>query len=120
MWTAPFLMGVVTGMLSGFGVGGGTILLIYLTCFAGMEQHLAQGINLIYFLPTAIPAVAAHWKNAYIEKEAFCLSVIGGLLSAAAAAWIASGLDTGLLRRFFGAFLVWVGVRQLRSHVKKL
>ena len=43
---AAFLAGLAAGVLSGFGVGGGTLLLIYMTVFAGMPQTLAQGINL--------------------------------------------------------------------------
>ena len=50
-WLVPVLAGAATGVLSGFGVGGGTLLLIYMTAFAGVEQHLAQGINLLYFPP---------------------------------------------------------------------
>ena len=46
-WLTAALAGAVTGILSGFGVGGGTLLLIYMTSFAGVAQHLAQGINLL-------------------------------------------------------------------------
>lgn len=53
----PLLAGLVTGVLSGFGVGGGTLLLIYMTAFAGLPQDLAQGINLLYFLPAALTAL---------------------------------------------------------------
>ena len=52
------LAGAAAGVLSGFGVGGGTLLLLYLTAFAGVEQHLAQGINLVYFLPAAAAALS--------------------------------------------------------------
>ena len=45
-WLFPLLAGAATGVLSGFGVGGGTLLLVYMTVFAGLDQHLAQGINL--------------------------------------------------------------------------
>ena len=47
-WILPLIVGAVTGVLSGFGVGGGTLLLVYMTAFAGVEQRLAQGINLLY------------------------------------------------------------------------
>ena len=43
----PLAVGTATGVLSGFGVGGGTLLLVYLTAVAGADQHLAQGINLL-------------------------------------------------------------------------
>ena len=52
-WIIAALAGAVTGVLSGFGVGGGSLLLIYMTSFAGLAQNAAQGINLLYFLPTA-------------------------------------------------------------------
>ena len=107
------LAGAVTGVLSGFGVGGGTLLLIYMTAFAGVEQHLAQGINLLYFLPTAATALPAHIKNGYVDRSAALPAILAGLAAAGLCAWVASGLDTGLLRRCFGGFLLVVGLREL-------
>ena len=107
------LAGAVTGVLSGFGVGGGTLLLIYMTAFAGVEQHLAQGINLLYFLPTAATALPAHIKNGYVDKKTAMPAILAGLAGTAAAAWVATTLDAHLLRRFFGAFLIYIGVREL-------
>ena len=48
-WVLPLLAGGTAGVLSGFGVGGGTLLLVYMTAFAGLDQRLAQGINLLNF-----------------------------------------------------------------------
>lgn len=67
-WLTAVLAGALTGVLSGFGVGGGTLLLIYLTAFAGMPQNQAQGINLLYFLPSAAAALPAHIKHGYVEN----------------------------------------------------
>ena len=114
-WAVPFSVGAVTGILSGFGVGGGTLLLVYLTAVLGMEQQSAQGINLLYFLPAAALALPNHWKNGYIEKKVLLPAVCAGLLCAGAAAWIAAGMETGLLRKCFGGFLVLVGVSQFFS-----
>ena len=112
-WVLPILVGAATGILSGFGVGGGTLLLVYLTTFAGVDQHLAQGINLLYFLPAALTALPAHWKNGYIRRDALLPAILAGLLQSGAAAWLATGLDTGLLRRCFGGFLVILGLYEL-------
>lgn len=117
-WGLPFVVGAATGVLSGFGVGGGTLLLVYLTAVAGMDQHLAQGINLLYFLPAAVLALPAHWKNGYIEKKALLPAVLTGLLAAGGCAWLASGLETGLLRKCFGGFLIAVGLTQLFGKAK--
>ena len=52
-WLLPALAGFGTGILSAWGVGGGTLLLLLMTLFLGVDQTQAQGINLLYFLPTA-------------------------------------------------------------------
>lgn len=107
------LAGLITGVLSGFGIGGGTLLLIYMTSFAHLEQDLAQGINLLYFLPTAATALIAHKKNGYLKKEAAWPAILCGLAGTALAAWAATALDVGLLRKCFGVFLLFVGLHEL-------
>lgn len=112
-WLTAALAGAVTGVLSGFGIGGGSLLLIYMTNFAGVEQNLAQGINLLYFLPTAATALPAHFKNGYVEKSALVPAILAGLAGTALAAWVATSLDVDLLRKCFGVFLLVIGIREL-------
>lgn len=112
-WLFAALAGAATGILSGFGVGGGTLLLIYLTAIAGMAQQQAQGINLLYFLPSAAAALPAHIRHGYVEKSVLLPAILAGLICALLASWAATGLDTGLLRRCFGGFLLVVGLREL-------
>lgn len=117
-WLLPLLAGGAAGVLSGFGVGGGTLLLVYMTAFAGLDQQLAQGINLLYFLPAGLLALPAHWKNGYVRRDLLLPAVAAGLLAAGAAAWLATSLDTGLLRRLFGGFLILVGAAELLGREK--
>lgn len=117
-WLIPFLVGGATGVLSGFGVGGGTLLLVYMTAFAGLPQPLAQGINLVYFLPAGLMALPAHVKNGYVEKKALLPAIGAGLLFAALGAWAATGIEVGLLRKCFGAFLIVVGLGELFGREK--
>ena len=112
-WLIAALAGAVTGVLSGFGVGGGSLLLIYMTSFAGVPQTLAQGINLLYFLPTAATALPAHFINGYVEKKALLPAIAAGLACSALTAWIATALDVDLLRKCFGGFLILIGLREL-------
>lgn len=112
-WITAAIAGTVTGVLSGFGIGGGSLLLIYMTSFAGVEQNLAQGINLLYFLPTAATALPAHAKNGYIEKAALLPAILTGLAGTALAAWVATAMDVELLRKCFGVFLLIIGAREL-------
>lgn len=107
------LAGAVTGVLSGFGVGGGSLLLIYMTSFAGVSQALAQGVNLLYFLPAAATALPAHFKNGYVEKGALLPAIGLGLACSALTAWAATALDVEVLRKCFGGFLIVIGLREL-------
>ena len=112
-WLIPVLAGAVTGVLSGFGIGGGTLLLIYLTAFAGVPQNLAQGVNLLYFLPAAATALPAHIKNGYLERRVLWPAILAGLAGTALAAWAATALEVELLHRCFGGFLILIGLREL-------
>ena len=118
-WVLPLAVGAVTGVLSGFGIGGGTLLLVYMTAFAGVEQNLAQGINLLYFLPAGLMALPAHVKNGYIEKAVLWPATLAGLVCAAIAAWAATGLEVGLLHKLFGGFLVIIGLWELFGKAEK-
>lgn len=105
--------GLLTGVLSGFGVGGGSLLLLYLTLCAGLGQYEAGGINLLYFLACAPAALYAHVKNGLVDRQAVIWCAAAGVLTSAAAAVFAAGLDTDWLRRAFGVFLLYVGAKEL-------
>lgn len=112
-WLIAVLAGAAAGVLSGFGIGGGTLLLVYLTAVAGLDQRLAQGINLLYFLPTAATALPSHLKNGFVDTKTAVPAILAGLLGTAAAAWAATALDVSLLRKLFGAYLIYIGTREL-------
>ena len=111
----PLLAGAATGVLSAWGIGGGTLLLLVMTLLLGVEPRTAQGINLLYFLPTAATALPAHIKNGYIDRQTVWPAVLAGLAGTALAAWAATSLDVELLHRCFGGFLIVVGLRELFS-----
>ena len=111
--TGAILTGFAAGVLTGAGIGGGTLLLVYLTNFGGMEQRQAQGINLLYFLLTAPPALYGHLKNGLVDKPLALRAGAAGVAAAALTAWLTAGLDTNLLRRAFGVFTVLVGLREV-------
>ena len=60
------IIGIISGTVSGTGMGGGTILIFLLTYIIGIEQHIAQATNLIFFIPTSIVAIIVNIKNNYI------------------------------------------------------
>ncbi len=112
-WFTGILAGLVCGVFSGLGIGGGTLLMVFMTAVMGIAQKTAQGINLLYFLPTALCALLFHVKNRLICWRVVIPAAIAGCLTALAAALLAGRMDTGLLRKLFGGFLILVGLREL-------
>ncbi len=107
------LAGLAAGILSAWGIGGGSLLMVYMTGFAGIAQVLAQGINLLYFLPVSAGGLYSHMKNGLVDKKAAAAAICAGIVCAAAAALIANALDLAVLRRLFGIFLIFIGLHEL-------
>ncbi len=105
----PILCGLGTGILSAWGVGGGTLLLLCMTLFLGVEQREAQAINLLFFLPTAGVSLLFHRKNGYLDAPAIRTAAPPAVLAALAGALLALELDAEALRAPFGLFLLWAG-----------
>lgn len=119
MFFLPLMCGVLSGVISGMGIGGGTILIPALTIFLNLSQHDAQGINLLYFIPTAITALIVHIKNKNIKyKTALLLASFGGL-GAALGAILANNTESNLLRKLFAFFLLAMGIYEILKKDKQ-
>lgn len=106
----PFLCGLGAGTISAWGVGGGTLLLLVMTLFLGVDQRAAQAINLLFFLPTALSALICHAKSGYLDKPTLKAAIPAAVVLALLGAWAATALDTGLLRKPFGVYLLASGI----------
>ena len=115
----PALVGFFTGILSAWGIGGGTLLLLVMTLFLGVDQLSAQGINLLYFLPTAAMALAEHKKNGLLEPSLLRSAIPWALPVTALAAWAATAVDVEALKKPFGVFLLVSGLYTVFSKPPK-
>lgn len=113
------LIGIATGIISGFGIGGGSLLVLYLTAISHLPQQTAGGINLLYFIGCAPTALIGHAKNHFIEWRAVLWCSLAGIASAVAISFAAEGIDPNWLRRLFGILLLYVGVKELRHGKSK-
>ncbi len=95
----PLLLGFASGVLSVWGVGGGTLLL-------DVEQTAAQSINLLFFLPTAAAGLWGHYKNGALDVDLIKKATPWGTAFAVLGALLAGWIDTALLRKPFGIFLL--------------
>lgn len=113
------IIGFLAGFAGGLGVGGGGILLLYLTAFAGTEQLPAQGINLIFFLPTAAAALFLHFKNGFVKWKTVLFAVLFGIPGVFLGSFLAGNLDKTLLRTAFALLLLFIGLREFFRKEKK-
>ena len=112
-WLLPFLCGLGAAVISAWGVGGGTLLLVVMTLLLGVDQRTAQGINLLFFLPTAAGALWCHWKNGCLDRSTLRTAIPPAVLFGILGAWVATAVDVELLRRPFGVYLLLSGVSLL-------
>ena len=112
------LIGIVSGIVSGTGMGGGTILISLLSFLMGIEQHVAQATNLIFFIPTAIVAIIVNIKNKNIDIKLAILISVFGILGAIIGANISINIDVSILRKCFGIFLAIIAINEIYTIFK--
>jgi uncharacterized membrane protein YfcA len=112
---ARVLLGAVTGLLSGyFGVGGGVVLVPALVLLAGLDQHQAQGISLLFIAPTALAGAWTHRRLGNVDASVVLPLAVWSMAAAYLAALAAAHVPGPALRTLFGAFLVVMGLRLSR------
>ena len=112
------LTGFFSGIISGMGIGGGAILIPTLIIIEGISQQLAQGINLTYFIPTAIISLFVHIKNKNVEFKT--ARIIGGcgMAGSVLGSLVAVSVRGEILRRMFGIFLLAIGIYEIIKGIR--
>ena len=113
------LTGIISGTVSGTGMGGGTILILILSIFMGIDQHVAQATNLIFFVPTSIVAIITTMKERLINWKIGIPVAISGVVGAIAGSKISVNMDVNRLKRYFGIFLILITIYEIYSLIKQ-
>ena len=109
------VFGLLSGIISGMGIGGGVVLIPLLVLFSNTNQQQAQGINLLYFIPTAVSALIIHIKNKKIKFSYAVKLILSSLPWAIGASIIAVNLKSELLQKMFAVMLLAAGIYELFS-----
>jgi len=117
---AAVLSGLCSGVISGMGIGGGTILIPALSIFLHIEQHSAQGVNLLYFIPTAAVSLWVHIKNKNVNIKLALGIIPFGIFGAIGGSLLAFFLKGTLLKKLFGIFLFVMGLYEILKKDKKI
>lgn len=113
------LIGAFSGVFSGIGMGGGTVLIVLLTIISGLEQHIAQATNLIYFVPTAISAIIVNYREKNIDIKLAKIISISGAIGAIIGANISVNTNVEILRKFYGFFLIIIAIHEIYTLIKE-
>ncbi len=103
----------VLGFLAGLGVGGGSLLVLYLTLILGWSPEEARAVNLLFFLPGAAIATFLRRRDGSLELKTLMGAILAGCIAAGAASLLSKGMDVSLLKRLFGGLLIVTGLREL-------
>ena len=120
------LFGIIAGTITGLGMGGGTILILLLSLFCGLEQHIAQATNLIFFVPTSLAAIWMNVKQNNIDRKLAKNIALFGVAGAVVGSFIAEKLEDQTLKKCFAIFLFFIalhevyGIYQIIKQKKKL
>ena len=107
------LAGLFSGIIGGMGLGGGAVLIIYLTVFKNVEQLKAQGINLLFFIPIATLAVIIYAFKKQIKWHITLPLALGGILGAVGGFFLTDIIGGGFTAKLFGGFLIILGIKEL-------
>ncbi len=114
-----FPVAILLGFLAGLGVGGGSLLMLWLTMVMGMEYAGARTINLLFFLPTALICTCFRWKQGSVRLKKILPAIICGCVAAAIFAVIGKHIQTELIKKCFGGLLIFTGLREVFYRPRK-
>lgn len=118
-FTFSVLSGCLFGFLAGLGVGGGSLLILWLTLVLGTPHEIARGINLLFFIPTAVISSIFRRRQGTLNIKKLLPAILCGIASAALFSFVSGYLELEILKKLFGVLLVVAGLRELFYRPRK-
>lgn len=91
------------------GVGGGGLLVLWLSLVSRWEITAARGVNLLFFCVSAVSALPYHAKHRKPDRYALGPLLLGALPGVFLGQRLSVILPPEILRRVFGYFLLAAG-----------
>ncbi len=110
---AGILAGIVLGFLAGLGVGGGTLLILWLTLVIGLDAGSAGTVNLLFFLAAAGTVTLLRWKKGTLNLKSILPGTLAGVSFAVLGSLLRKWIDPEISRTLFGTVLLATGLREL-------
>ena len=107
------IIGTLLGFLSGLGIGGGSLLILWLTIVLHADPQTARSVNLLFFLPSAFIACALRFHRRTLKIKPLIPAILAGCVSAAVFSAFSNMLNVQVLKKLFGIVLLVAGLREL-------
>ena len=117
-YVIPIIAGFLSGLIGSMGFGGGGVLIIYLVIFANTSQIVAQGINLIFFIPCAILATIIYIIKKQVKFKIIFPVIAGGIIGSIIASNFLDFFKSEQLSYLFGIFLISIGLYSIFNLIK--
>ena len=108
-----FLVSTALGFLSGLGVGGGSLLVLWLSIVLQTDPQTTRCINLLFFIPSALICCIFRIRQGKIHIKKLLPAMIAGSSCAVLFSLLSLKLDTTLLKKLFGLVLLVTGTREV-------
>ena len=113
------IFGLISGIVTGFGMGGGTVLILLLSLFIGIEQHIAQATNLVFFIPTSLAAIITNLKQKNIDLKLAITISFFGVIGAVMGAKISNNISSNNLKKYFAIFILIIAIHEVYELYKE-
>lgn len=109
------LIGITGGIASGLlGIGGAVVMIPALVFIAGFDQQTAQGTTLCAMVPPiGILAALEYYRAGYADIKAAAIIAAVFILGAYAGSKLAVKINPLILKKIFGAVLLYLSVRMI-------
>lgn len=102
-----------SAIISSMGLGGGGILILYLSLVKDAEQLLAQGTNLLFFIPCSVTALCIYIKNKLIKFKIIIPVILGGFFGVLIGYFLIKYINPSYIKKAFGVMLIISGIISL-------
>lgn len=114
----------ISSILGSMGLGGGSVLMLYFLFFSEIGQSQAQGLNLLFFIPTALFSIFLHKKNNLLDLKALKKILPSGILGCILGSIAAMKINPNFLKKVFAVYLLAMSLREFytlwKEHKQKL
>lgn len=111
--------GTISGIVTGLGMGGGTILILLLSLFMGLEQHIAQATNLVFFIPTSVAAILTNLKQKNVNLKLAINVSSFGIIGAIIGSIISNSISSENLKKYFAIFILIIALHEIYELYKE-